>query len=489
MSTLPPSSLPLTRRRLLGLAAALAGSGAVSGCAAELLREQPPHSVTSDAAFLADLGQRTFRYFWETTDARTGLAPDRWPTPSFASIAATGFALSAYPVGVARGWVSRAQARQRTLTTLSFLHDLPQGPQARGVAGQHGFFYHFLDMADGLRFAQCELSTIDTALLMAGVLHAQSFFDGQHPDEVSIRALAQALYDGVDWTWAQARGAAISHGWLPESGFLAYDWKGYNEALLLYVLALGSSTHAVGADAWQAWTSTYSSQSWGGAPGQEHLQFAPLFGHQFSHCWIDFRGLQDSYLSPRGLDYFENSRRATLAQQAYAVANPMGWQDYGARVWGISASDGPADVRREVAGRTRQFHSYAGRGMGAAHYDDGTIAPYAAGSSIVFAPELVIPTLRHLRDRYGAHIWNQYGFLDAFNPSFYFADVPLQHGRLTQIGWVDGDQLGIDQGPLLAMLANHHDEGIWQVMRRHPVLRRGLQRAGFHGGWLVQAGA
>jgi hypothetical protein len=489
MSTLPLSSLPLTRRRLLGLAAALVGSGVVSGCAAEVLRDPQHRPVDSDADFLADLGQRTFRFFWDTTDARTGLAPDRWPTPSFASIAAVGFALSAYPVGVARGWVSRAQARERTLTTLAFLHGLPQGPQARGVAGHHGFFYHFLDMADGLRFAQCELSTIDTALLMAGVLHAQVFFDADQADEARIRALAQALYDRVDWTWAQARGAAISHGWLPESGFLAYDWKGYNEALLLYVLALGSSTHAVGADAWQAWTSPYSSQSWGGAPGHEHLQFAPLFGHQFSHCWIDFRGLQDSYLSPRGLDYFENSRRATLAQQAYAVANPQGWRDYGPLVWGISASDGPADVVREVAGRTRQFHSYAGRGMGAAHYDDGTIAPYAAGASIAFAPEIVIPTLRHLRERYGAHLWNQYGFLDAFNPSFEFADVPLQHGRLTQIGWVDGDQLGIDQGPLLAMLANHHDEAIWQLMRRQPVLRRGLQRAGFHGGWLAQAGA
>lgn len=496
------STLFLSRRRLLQNTAWLAAAPALSACAPplrapEMLPEAAPIPVpayANDQAFLDDLTQRTFQFFWETTDARTGLAPDRWPTPSFASIAAIGFALSAYPVGVAQGWVSREQARERSLTTLAFLYALPQGPQAHGVAGHHGFFYHFLDRAQGLRFAQCELSTIDTALLMAGVLHVQSYFDADHPDEARLRALAQALYDRVDWAWAQAHvqsgNAAISHGWLPESGFLPYDWKGYNEALLLYVLALGSNTHPVGPAAWQAWTSTYDSHSWGLAQGQTLLRFAPLFGHQFSHCWIDFRGLQDDYLSPRGLNYFENSRRATLAQQAYAVANPMGWDDYGPLVWGVSASDGPADVQRDFKGHTRRFHSYAGRGMGGeATYDDGTIAPYAAGSSIAFAPEMVVPTLRHLQQRYGAQIWNRYGFVDAFNPSFHFTDVALQHGRLTNIGWVDGDQLGIDQGPLLAMLANHQGGQIWQTMHRQPVLRRGLQRAGFRGGWLDWAAA
>jgi hypothetical protein len=224
----------LTRRALLTHGAGLALAGALPSWAGA----NPPGAD----AFLADLERRTFDFFWDTTDAKTGLVPDRWPTPSFASIAAVGFALSAYPVGVARGYITREQARERTLTTLRFFAGLPQGPGRAGVAGHKGFFYHFLDMKTGLRFGRCELSTVDTALLLMGALHVQSFFDGEQADEARIRNLVDEIYGRVDWAWAQVRPPSIGHGWTPEKGHLPHDWKGYNEALMVYLLALGSPT-------------------------------------------------------------------------------------------------------------------------------------------------------------------------------------------------------------------------------------------------------
>ncbi len=471
----------LTRRQALLLPAA----AWLVGCAPPgRVADAPPSSIPPHAAaLLDDIEQRTFRFFWETTDAATGLAPDRWPTPSFCSIAAVGFALSAYPIGVERGWITREQARERVRTTLRTFRDAPQGPAASGVAGYKGFFYHFLDMKSGTRFGRCELSTVDTALLLAGALHCQSWFDGNDAAEAEIRALADAIYARVDWRWAQVRPPSIGHGWHPESGFIANDWKGYNEAMLVYLLALASPTFPVQRDAWDAWTSTYDRDSWGTEYGQTYLRFPPLFGHQFTHCWVDFRGLQDAYMRRRGIDYFENSRRASYAQRAYAIANPGGWAGYGADVWGITACDGPADVRLEFGGRVRRFISYAGRGMGL--HDDGTIAPYGAGASIAFAPEIVAPALAAMHERYGAQIYGRYGFVDAFNPSFTFTDVKLTHGRVVPgFGWVDVDYLGIDQGPLLAMLGNHRGELVWKAMRGNAHLVRGLRRAGFRGGWL-----
>ncbi len=460
------------RRREALLLPAAAG---LAGCAAAPAR--------GDAALLDDLERRTFNYFWETTDAATGLVLDRWPTQSFCSIAATGFALSGYLVGIERGYVTRAAVRERVRTTLNTFRDLPQGPQASGSAGLNGFFYHFLDMKTGTRFGRCELSTVDTALLLAGMLACQSYFDGADAGEREIRERVDELYGRVDWRWAQVRPPSIGHGWHPETGFIASDWKGYDEAMILYLLALGSPTKPVEPEAWQAWTSEYDRKSWGTAYGQEHLRFPPLFGHQFSHCWVDFRGLRDEYMRGKGFDYFENSRRATLAQRAYATANPMGWAAYGPDVWGVSASDGPADVEREFGGRMRRFISYGGRGMGV--YDDGTIAPYAAGSSIAFAPEIVVPALVAMKQRYGSALYGKYGFFDAFNPSFTFEDVKLTHGKVVPgIGWVDTDHVGIDQGPLLNMLGNHRGEIVWKAMRRNAHLKRGLQRAGFRGGWL-----
>ena len=478
----------ISRRHVLGWTGALAASAVGVGCQSAAA-DRPPlgaaggSSAAADA-LLADLERRSFDFFWDTGRADNGLVPDRWPTPSFASVAAVGFGLSAYPIGVARGWITRAQARDRTLATLRFFHNAPQGPQATGVTGHRGFFYHFLDMQTGHRFGTTELSTVDTALLLAGALHARAFFDGNDPAEAELRRLADAIYARVEWPWAQVRPPAIGHGWQPETGHLGSDWKGYNEAMLVYLLALGSPTHPVGPDAWAAWTSTYG-RDWGTEYGQTYLRFPPFFGHQFTHAWVDFRGLQDEYLRAKGLDYFENSRRATLAQRAYAIANPEGWAGYGAEVWGVTACDGPVDAVLTFGGRSRRFISYAGRGMGGAHhYDDGTIAPYGAGSSMPFAPEIVAPALSAMHRRHGEHIYGRYGFY-AFNPSFGFTDVKLTHGRVVPgFGWVDTDYLGIEVGPLLLMLANHRDGAVWAPLRGEPWLARGLQRAGFRGGWL-----
>lgn len=449
-----------------------------------------PKADAPDEAFLEDLSKRTFDWFWETTNPRNGLAPDRGPGESFASVAAVGFALSAYPVGVERGYITRAEAIERVRATLKFFAEAPQGEAASGMTGHRGFFYHFLDMDQGRRFAKVELSTIDTALFLAGALSCQSYFDRAEPGDAEIRELAERIYRRVEWDWAVRRLDLICMGWHPESGFITADYHGYDEAMLLYVLALGSPTHPIKPEAWTAFTRDYR---WATFHGQEHVAFAPLFGHQYSHTWIDFRGIQDAFMRGRGIDYFENSRRATYAQRAYAMANPGGWKDYGAEIWGLTACDGPADLTREAGGRPRKFRTYAARGAGADYIlDDGTIAPTAAGGSVAFAPEIVIPALKAMRARYGDSLYTRHGFVDAFNPTFTFNDAKLQHGRIVPgLGWFDTQHLGIDQGPILLMLENHRSGLLWNLMRRNPHIVRGLRRAGFSGGWLggAEAGA
>jgi hypothetical protein len=450
-----------------------------------LYASAPRTSPVVDPVFI-DLEARTFRFFWDTANPKNGLIPDRFPTPSFASIAAVGFGLTAYPVGVERGYVTRKEARKRVLTTLRFLRNAPQGHAVNGMAGYKGFFYHFLDMKTGQRFEDSELSTVDTAILLAGALFCQSYFDGSHPDEVEIRRLVDEIYGRVDWQWAQQHAPAISLGWSPEDGFLEYDWRGYNEAMMVYLLALGSPTHPVGPEAWVEWTSTYDTMSWRMAFGQEFLNFGPLFGHQYTHVWIDFRKLQDAYMRGRGFDYFENTRRAVYAQQAYAIANPHKCRAYGPTIWGLTASDGPADVTVGEGTTARLFRTYAARGAGqAGSYDDCTLAPTAVVGSLPFAPELVIPAVLEMHKRFGEHIYAQYGFLDAFNLNFDY-DIPVRHGRsIPGFGWVAGDYLGIDQGAILAMIENYRSSMIWDVMRKNPYLRHGLMLAGFEGGWLT----
>ncbi|MGQ0751769.1 MAG: glucoamylase family protein [Betaproteobacteria bacterium] len=443
----------------------------------------PAPSTRTLPLLLDQLQERTFRYFWDTADPSTGLVPDRYPTPSFSSIAAVGFALTAYPIGVERGYITREQARERVLKTVRFFRDARQGSAAAGTAGYNGFFYRYLDMKTGHRVGDIELSTVDTALLLGGMLFCQSYFDRHDAQEAEIRQVVEDLYGRVNWRWAQVRGAAISHGWTPEGSFLEYDWRGYNEAMLVYLLALGSPTHGVAAASWNEWTRDYD-KLWGALYGQTHLRFESHFGHQYSHVWVDFRGIADQAMRKLGIDYFENSRRATYAQRAYAIANPMRWAGYGENVWGLTASDGSADVEAEYAGEKRRFRTYYARGVGPDPVDDGTIAPTAAAASLPFAPEIVIPAIEEMHRRYGEHIYGQYGFYDAFNPSFDY-DVPLRHGqRIPGFGWVDNDYLGIDQGPIVAMIENHRSDLVWRTTRKNPHIKRGLLRAGFTGGWL-----
>ncbi|WP_407549424.1 glucoamylase family protein [Xanthomonas euvesicatoria] len=437
----------------------------------------------------SDIERRTFQFFWDTTNEVNGLSPDRFPSRPFASIASVGFALTAYPIGIENGWVSRNQAIDRTLTTLKFFRDAPMGPQKTGRAGYKGFYYHFLDMQQGNRYdSWVELSSVDTALLMMGVLFTQSYYDGDDPREKEIRQIADTLYKRVDWRWLQQRAPLISMGWFPESGFINHDWMGYNEAMMLYILALGSPTHGVDPDAWTSWTRTYNND-WGVYQGQEYLSFGPLFGHQYSHVWIDFRDIQDQYMRERGIDYFLNSRRATLAQRDYAIDNPMKWKDYGENVWGLTASDGPQNTSQEYRGEQRQFRHYSSRGAGLReNFDDGTIAPTAAISSIVFAPEVAIPATQEMHKRYGDFLYSSYGFLDSFNPSFNY-DIPIKTGRMVpDRGWVASDYIAIDQGPILTMIANYQNEFVWNVMKKNPYIRAGLERAGFTGGWLTPEG-
>jgi hypothetical protein len=428
------------------------------------------------------LQERTFRYFWDLANPKNGLIPDRWPTPSFSSIAAVGFALTAYPIGAEHGWITREQARDRVLLTLDFFLNAPQGPDATGTTGHHGFYYHFLDMQTGHRFETVELSTIDTTLLAAGALFCQSYFDRPTPQETAVRDKAEELYHRIDWTWIQPRAPLVSMGWTPEHGFHTYDWRGYNEAMILYVLALGSPTKPIDPAAWDGFTSTYK---WGSFYGQEHVNFAPLFGHQYSHTWLDFRGIQDEYMRSRKIDYFENARRATLSQRAYAMDNPGRFREYGENVWGLTACDGPLDGDLTIDGRKVHFMTYAARGAAAGEIrDDGTIAPTAAASSIAFAPEIAIPAIEEMSRRWGAHLVSKYGFLDSFNPTLNMA-TRTKHGHVVPgVGWFDGDYLGIDQGPIVAMIENHRSDLVWKTMRRNPHIVRGLRRAGFTGGWL-----
>ena len=390
-----------------------------------------------------------FDYFWEQANPQNGLVKDRSTDFSAASIAAVGFGLSAVTVGIDRGWVSRAQGAARVAATLDFFATCPQSDAPSGTCGYRGFFYHFLNMETGERAGTNELSTIDTALLLGGVLHAAQYFDGAGDVEAGIRQRADQIWRRVEWDWAAPRSPLVALGWRPESGFLPFDWRGYNEAMILYVLGLGSPTHPLPDGAWDAWTATYPGD-WQTHYGITFLTFPPLFGHQYSHVWIDFRDRADAYMRSKGIDYFENSRRATLAQREYAIDNPRRWPNYSAEEWGITASDVP--------------NGYLARGAPPAQNDNGTIAPTAAGGSYAFTPDLSREALRTFYREYRPRLWGEYGLKDAYNVA---AD------------WVATDYLGIDQGPILLMIENERTGAIWDSFMTHPDVQRGLERAGF----------
>ena len=381
--------------------------------------QQHARSPIFGEARLDTLQRHSFEYFLRETNPSNGLVADRSQPGSPASIAAVGFALAAWPVGVERRWMTRADALSRTLALLRFFSARPQGT-ATDATGYKGFYYHFLDMGTGRRAGFCELSTIDSTFLLAGMLAAAAFFNHEDEDELAVRTLADALYRRADLAWACDGAATVTHGWTLEGGFLPYRWSGYDEATLLYVLGLGSPTHPLPAESYTAWTSTYE---WKTIYDHELLYGGPLFIHQYSHIWLDMRDIQDAFARDKGIDYCENSRRET----------------------------GP---------------------------DDGTVAPWAVAASLPFAPEIVLPSLQHFQDVY-PQVTGEYCFRCSFNLTY--ADGAESDGA---VGWTSPHHFGINLGPVVLMCENHRSDMLWHLMRSCPYVVAGLRRAGFTKGWL-----
>jgi hypothetical protein len=422
-----------------------------------------------DDALLEHLQRAAIDYFLHTTNPANGLVADTTREGSPCSIAVVGFALSAYAIAVERGWLARDEALARSLAVLRFFRDSEQG-EAPLATGYRGFYYHFLDMHSGRRVWQCELSMIDTALLLAGALTASSYFTADTAPERELRAIVDMLYRRVDWCWAQGGESTMRQGWKPESGFLNYGWDGYNEGLILYVLALGSPTHAIDLGHYAAWTATYQ---WENIYDIDFLYAGPLFIHQFSHAWIDFRGIRDAFMREKHCDYFENSRRATEVQREYARRNPHSFRGYAEDCWGLTACDGPNDPPAALATTGLPLLGYAARGVPYGP-DDGSIGGWAPLASLPFAPEPALRATRAMLRRY-PEILPKQQFASSFNPSLAAADGPA---------WVAAGHFGLDQGIVSLMIENHRSGLVWRLVRGCPAIRRGLQRAGFRGGWL-----
>ena len=427
----------------------------------------PP--AESDDALLDQFQRAAFGYFLETFNPANGLNADNTRPGAPASIAVVGFALAAYPVGVERGWIARDEAAARALSTLRFFWNAPQN-SGMDATGHKGFFYHFLDMGTGARTWRCELSAIDTALLVAGMLTAAAYFNKDTPAETEIRSLADAIYRRVDWRWAQAGQATVRQGWKPKSGFLHYGWEGYSEAILLYALGLASPTHPLSDASYAAWTQTYQ---WENIYDCDLLYAGPLFIHLYSHAWIDFVGLRDPFMREKNSDYFQNSRQAVRVQREYARRNPHGYLGYDENSWGLTANDGPGFKTLRIDGRKRRFFSYAARGVPYGP-DDGTLAPWAPLATLPFAPESAFLALRRLCARYPGVVEHS-RLPSGFNPTLREAGPD---------GWVSEGYFGLDQGIVVLMVENYRSGLIWRLMQRCPHLGHGLRRAGFRGGWL-----
>ncbi len=432
-------------------------------------RAAPPYVATAtDSTLMEELSRRTFNWFWILADPSTGWIADRTgdsrPTNPVVSTAAVGFGLTAYGIGAERGYVTRADAAERTNRVLSALLAGRQGTQASGSLGYRGWYYHFVTPNERARAFGSELSSIDTGLLLLGVIFSRQYFDQPSAAEDSIRARAGRIIDRVDWPFMLNRSNnGVEAGWTPERGYIGFQYRGYSEAIFLYLLGLGAPINPLPEASWSYWRGGYvkGSTPWF-APN--FVKFAPLFGHQYPQSWIDFRGLTSPELTDARLgpdyDYFENGRRATYASQAYAIQNPKGYANYGALEWGLTACDGPPNFG---------YNGYFARGAaGSPALDDGTIAPTAAAASVAYAPEIVLPTLARIKTV--NRLYGPYGFRDAYN---------------TTASWVDTDYLGIDQGPILLMLENYRSEMVWRMVRRDSQIVRGLRRAGFTGGYLA----
>jgi hypothetical protein len=422
-----------------------------------------------DEQTLDQLQRAAFDYFLQAVNHANGLIADTSRENSPSSIAVVGFALSVYPVAVERGWMARADAVERSLSVLRFFRDSDQSgsPQA---TGHKGFYYHFLDMHTGTRVWRSELSMIDTALLIAGALTAGMYFTAKAAGEIELRELVDVLYRRIDWRWAQGGADTIRQGWKPECGFLHYGWEGYTEGIVLYALALGSPTRPLKSDCYQAWTATYQ---WENLYGYDFLYAGPLFIHQFSHAWIDFRGIQDRFMREKRSDYFENSRRATEVQCEYARRNPHGFVGYDEHCWGLTACDGPSHQLPGLAHERHRLFGYAARGVPYGP-DDGTLGGGPALASLPFAVEIALRTARTMLQRYPEMLPAQ-RYASGFNPSLASAGGDA---------WVSAGHFGLDQGIVVMMIENYRTELIWRLMRGCPYVASGLRRAGFRGGWL-----
>lgn len=421
--------------------------------------------TAEDEMMLDSIQHKTFLYFMNEHHPQWGAVKDRAAGWAPISIAATGFAIPCFAIGSERNWISREEAARITLNILRFFKESEQSPNPIS-SGYKGFYYHFLSMETGKREWKCELSSVDTGLLLMGIIFARNYYHRNDYVERQIRKIADFIIERVDWDFMQMPpqgkyAYTISMGWLPESGLHNMGWKGYNEALFLYVLAAGSGMQNI-EKAYNSWLESY--EWYTPYKNYSHVAFPPLFGHQFSHAFIDFRGLQDSYLSNKGIDYFDNSRIATYAQREFCIDNPHGWTGYDSLCWGITACDGPTD---KYNFDDKVFLGYAGRGASGRelnYFDDGTIAPYGHLSSLPFAPEIVLPTTRNIIQKYGNRIWGKYGFYDAFNPT---------------ANWVNDDFIGIAQGPMLIMIENFRTGLVWNYVMPDPIVQKGLKKLGF----------
>jgi hypothetical protein len=411
--------------------------------AASLQADRASREHFEDEQFLEDLQHRSFNYFWKQADPQTGLVPDRARIDGsaldanhrdVASIAATGFGLTALCIGAERGWIDKGQVRERTRNTLRFF--------ANKAFQEHGWFYHWLDAKSGERRWKSEVSSIDTALLLAGVLTTRRYFR----EDREIVALARKIYERVDFHWMlNGHPRLLSHGWKPETGFLKPRWDTYSEDTLLYLLAIGSPTHPISPAAWYAlWRDRYRYQG--------HAYFTtigvPLFMHQYAHAWIDYRNRRET--RGDGIDYFNNSIKATLAHRAFCMNLAHEFPAFGPNVWGITASD--------------SAKGYLAWGGPPRDPDiDGTVVPSAAGGSLMFTPELSLAALRAMREKYGDRVYGQYGFVDAFNPN---------------TGWVDSDVIGINAGIILLSAENSRAGSVWNWFMRNPEIPRAMQLVG-----------
>jgi hypothetical protein len=406
-----------------------------------------PAPFANTDAFLEYIQQTSFDFFWYEANPKNGLIKDRNTKDSPASIAAVGFGLTAIGIGVDRGYITRSEGRDRTLTTIKTFWNGTQGTAPIGTIGYKGWFYHFLDMNTGTRAWTSELSSIDTGLLLAGMIYAKQYFNGGDSTEVRIRALTDSILHRVDWNWMRNSGLSLTMGWHPESNFINARWIGYNEAMILYIIGIGAPVNPLSSATWSEWTKGYQ-WFYTSRLNDYYVHFPPLFGHQYSHCWIDYRNIADTYMKGKGITYFENSRRATLDQRLYCIENPKGFVGYGPNMWGITASDVPT--------------GYNARGTNM--NDDGTLNPTAPGGSIPFAPEVCIPALQAMYDQHREKIWGGYGFNDAFN--------------LTA-NWWGPDVIGIDQGPIVIMAENYRTGNVWKTFMKDSIISGGLSKAGF----------